>query len=435
MNSEFRQRKSMFDNTWTLSIALASSGVVVSWYFGLAQIDITPIIWALASLAFLQFALNSRQAYIESVARLRTLAMLSHLLGIALLGIAWHLAGGLQQPLFPLFVALPLIASPLVLSYWQQQASLGLLLVVLASAVVLSPDTNSFIQARYGIGLVSPDLLPAWIPRSRLAFADVNTSPTFNLALMGTMALFAIALNAVARALIAALGRMIARSESLQEELRRAQQITADLIFKAPYCEAIVAVGSGRVLHASERFSQLFNVSTSEDGSFLLDVVAFAYPDVIRRLISNGGEEIQGATINGRDVVLRVRASVFNLKDSKVVRVSIENSDDICWRSAVDALEQPAFAVNSQGKVMFLNKAAKAAFGEHAEGARADVLLGSAKNRWWDIAPLESARRIIDLQGRQYLASIRRERIAQSIGDMYFVYLHARTTQNAAAVA
>jgi PAS domain-containing protein len=434
---EFLQRKSMFDNSWTLSVVLASSAVVVSWYFGLAQFDISPIIWVLAALALAQFALNSRLRKVDTESRVRSRAMLSHALGILMLGAAWHLAGGLQQPLFPLFMALPLIASPLILNFWQQQVSLGVLLIVLGSAVLLSPDTNSFIQARYGIGLVSPDLMPTWMPRSRLAFADVNTSPAFNLLLMGTMAICLMALNAVSRAIIAGLSRSGARSQSLQEELRRAQRITAELIFNAPYPEAIVALSTGRILHASQRFAESFQLPASHDGSFLLDVVKFAYPDVIKRLLNSGGEEIQAATVNGREVVLRVRAATFNLKDSKVARINLENSDDICWRSAFDALEQPAFAVNSHGKVVFLNKSAKAMFGVEAEGADADTVLGlgPSTNRWWDIAPLESARRVVDLRGQPYLASLRRERIAQSIGEMCFVHLHARSSQYAVAAA
>ena len=436
MSIEVRQRKSMFDNMWTLSIVLASSAVVASWYFGLAQFDITPIIWTLAALAALQFALNSRSRNAESDAHLRTIAMASHLLGIVMLGVAWHLSGGIQQPLFPLFMALPLVATPLILNFWQQQAALAVLLGVLASAVLLSPDTNSFIEARYGIGIVSNDLIPSWMPKSRLAFADVNTSPSFNLILM-TMATFLVSLNAAARATIALLGRLIERGESLQEELRRAQRITAELIFQAPYCEAIVALGTGRILHASERFANTFALRTADDGSFLLDVIRFSYPDVIKRLLNSGGEEIQGATINGRELVLRVRASIFDLKGSKVARVSIENSEDICWHKAVDALEQPAFAVDSHGKVVFLNKSAAATFGADAEGATAESLLGTgpSKNRWWDIAPLESARRVVDLRGEPYLAYIRRERIAPSIGELSFIHLQPRAKQYAAAVA
>ena len=433
---ELRQRKDLFDNTWMLAIVLAVMSVVVFWYLGLGQVDAAPVIWTLAALALLQYLSGTHTASTASTRHLQRAALISQSLGIVGMGVAWHLFGGIQQPLFPLFIMLPLFTGALVLNFWQQQMALFALLAVLLSGVLLSPDTNSFIEERYGLGLASARWLPDWIPHSRVAFTDVSTSPTYNLLLTASLAVFAVALSATSRAIIALSWRLIDRVHTLQDEVDHTRQVNASLVTNAPACEVLVTAGTGRILQASAQFEREFAGSVAAEGQFLLDAIAFAYPVVIKRLMTMGGEEIQGATVEGREVILRVRAGVMQAGKSPVVRMSVEHCNDIGWRGALDALDQPLFVINSRGNVVFFNRRATDLFGSAAEAAEAQDLFDSGtKARWWDIAPLESARRVLDRDGRQYLASIRRERVVESIGEFCFVHLHERETVDALAAS
>jgi len=424
---DLRKRKDVFDNTWMLTIVLSASSIIVFWYLGLGQVDTAPIIWTLASLGVMQFVLNSRTATRASVRELRTLAQTSAVIGICTMAVAWHLFGGLQQPMFPLFIMLPLLTGALILNFWQQQATVILFLVVLLSGVLLSPDTNSFIEERYGLAAFSAHVLPAWIPRSRVAFLDVSTSPTYNLMMTGCLAILAVALTATSRAIVALSWRSADSVETLRAEVAEVRQLSASMVENAPFSEVLLTPGTGRILLASERFIEIFGVNAPAAGQFLLDAVPFNYPVVIKRLIAVGGEEIQGAVVHGREVVLRVRARLIE-GESPMVRLSIEPCDDICWRGAVDALEQPVFALNARGRLIFLNRPAVAVFGAQSEGSEATDLFDKSPgtSRWWDIAPLESTRRMLPRGGRVYLATIRRERIAESIGELSFVYLVER---------
>jgi len=431
--AEMRRYKAMFDNTWTLSTVLATALAVISWYFGLAQVDIGPVVWSLAAMALAQLALSSL-AIRASQLRLQISALASQLLGTVMMGTVWHLFGGLQQPLFPLFIVLPLLTGALLLGFWQQQAATVALLLVLFSGIVLSADTNSFIEARYGIHLMSPESLPVWVPRSRIAFADVTTSPGYDLMMMATVAVIAFAVSTSARALVNLCARGADRVRSLEEDLERQHEALALLVKGAPGAEVLVMAGSGRIVHASDEFSRVFDIPAAE-GLFLLDSVAFAYPGVIKKLMSAGGSEIQGARVRGRDSVLRIRAGIVGSGQSQMARLALEACDDVCWRGAVDALEEPVFALNAQGEVVFLNRAAATVFGEEAHGASGSTLFEAGAARWWDIAPLESARRLLDRGGRRYFASIRRERIADSVGELSFVHLHEREPVHAVAVS
>jgi PAS domain-containing protein len=434
---DLRQRKVVFDNTWTLTTVLTAIGAACSWYFNLSDVDIAPVIWTLAALAILQFTFNALAERAVEVARFRHFALCSHATGILVLGAAWHLDGGLQQPTIVMLMLLPLFCGVLIFDFWQQQLATVLVLLVLASGVLLSADTNSFIEQRYGLDVLNIDSLPAWLPRSRVAFVDVSTSPRYNLMLTGTIALLALALSATARNINALSSRFIDRAVSLQAEATRAQALAAQLITNSPSSEVVVAANTGRVLHASDRFRSAFDVAHSETSPFLLDVIAFAYPSVIKRLMQAGGEEIQAATVRGREAVLRIRGSVIDSSSSPLVRLNIEGCEDICWRRSVDALSEPVFAVDSRGDVAFLNRAAVEIFGPDAEGAAATLLLesGPGNHHWWDIAPLESARRLFDMRGRRYLASIRRERVAASVGELSFIHLHEREHAPIAAVS
>jgi PAS domain-containing protein len=421
-----RRYKVTFDSTWTVTIVLATTLAILSWYFGLAQIDIAPVIWTLAGLALAQLALGLPTRRARSPQRLRWLALWAQILGTLLLGVGWHLFGGLQQPLFPIFIILPLLPAALLLGFWQQQLALVALLAVLASGILLSPDTNSFLEIRYGVRFAGLDLLPGWVPRSRVAFADVNTSPGYDLMLVITVAVIGVAATAMARSLAGTFSSGGVRVEQLEDELARLEHLNTQLISRAPSAAVLVDPGSGRIVRASERFAHSLGL-TDPAGQFLLDAVAFHYPTVIKQLMQTGGEEIQGAMLNGREVVLRVRAELLESGAAPATALAVEIYTELGLRGELDAVEEPVFTVTAAGHVALPNRSAAALLGEGAEGLAAAGIFEGEAPRWWDIAPLESARRILRRGSQSYLVCIRRERVVASIGELAFVRLQPVT--------
>jgi PAS domain-containing protein len=428
---DVRVHKAIFDTSWMMAIVFATALAIVSWYFRLVQVDIAPVIWTLATLALGQFALSSQSRRTTSRTGIRRLALASQCLGTLLMGVSWHLFGGLQQPLFPFFAALPLVTGAMMFGFWEQQAATLLLIAVAFSGILFSPETNSFIEERYGISLAAAHHVPDWLPRSRVAFADVSTSPAYNLMWIAGVSIVIFAMSAAARALVGLRIRDTERIHSLQSDVSRYQELTKQIVTRAPASEVLVMSMSGRIVNASDRFLQAFDL-TETSGQFLLDCVEFAYPAVIKRLMMSGGEEIQGAIVRGRDIVVRVRAEVMGWGAWQVAVVNIERCDDICWRGEVDALDEPVFAVNARGEVAFMNKAALQLFGAAAEGAAAARLFDSGSARWWDIAPLQSARRALHRGERRYVALIRRARVADSVSELSFVHLYDRAQTHVA---
>jgi PAS domain-containing protein len=415
------RHKAMFDHTWTLATLLATVLAVAWWELGLAQFAVAPVIWALAALAAIQYLLNFQARGATSVTTLRHAALASQLLGTALIAVSWHLFGGIQQPLYPLIIVLPLLTGTLVLTFWQQQIAIVAILVVLASGVLLSPDTNSFIQERYGIGLASAHLLPSFIPRSRVVFPDVSTSPAYDLLLTAMVAVVCLALSTTARALVMLCRRDAVQVTALEEEVERLRHATRELVARTP-APVLIASSTGRIVHASDRLVAAFGLEGSSE-PFLLDAIAFKHPQVVRQLMTVGGEDIQPATVQGRERLLRVRAEVLPRTSSPLTLLTIESGDDLYLRGQLDALEEPVFAIGSDGRLAYLNRSALTLFGPDADGGLATAVFAAHAAHWWEIAPLASAHRLLDYRERRYHASIRRVRIAASAHELSFVQL------------
>jgi PAS domain-containing protein len=418
---ELHRHKTMFDNTWTLATLLATVLAVAWWQLGLAQFAVGPVIWALAALAAIQYLLNAQARGATSAATLRHVALTSQLLGTALIAVSWHLFGGIQQPLYPLIIVLPLLTGALVLTFWQQQIAVVAILLVLASGVLLSPDTNSFIQERYGIGLASVQLLPSFIPRSRTVFPDISTSPAYDLLLTAMVAVVCLALSTTARALVTLCRRDAVQVTALEEEVERLRQATRELVARTP-APVLIASSTGRVVHASDRLIEAFGLEGAAE-PFLLDAIAFKHPQVVRRLMTVGGEDIQPATVQGRERLLRVRAEILPRTSSPLTLITIESGDDLYLRGQLDALEEPVFAIGADGRLAHLNRSALTLFGSEADGGLATAVFAAHPAHWWEIAPLASARRLLDYRERRYYASIRRVRIAESAQELSFVQL------------
>ncbi len=434
--TELQECKRVFDNVWYLFIALATAALLIPWYLKLNPLDISPAVTALIATTVVQAILNGWARTITSAARLQTLATLAQMTGLIGMGVVWHLMGGLQNPTFALFVIAPMLVGPLVLSVWQQAVVLSLSGALLFSALMLSPTVNSFVDERYGVQLLHPGFIPLSIPRSRVVFPEVTTTPPFDILMLVNLAIAGWALNAASAAVTKLLSRNLHRHRTLQEEAARAGQLADDLIVEAPSPEVLVAPNSGKIIQSSRRFIENFQCSGTTDGAFLLDLIDFRYPAVIKRLMREGGEDLQAAQLNGRQVNLRIRASIISRTGAPVSRMTIEPSEEQCWRGALDAMDDPVVAIDCEGRICFGNRAAVEVLGPFEPSqALADQDLGfdSDAARWWDIAPLDSARRLITARGRSYMATIRRTRVAVGVGTMTYVFLQARSQAHAAA--
>jgi PAS domain-containing protein len=430
-NGESAQKlRAVFDSVWTLTTLLTTALLVVCWYFGLAQVSIVPAIVLLSALTASQLALTMSTRHYQGML-LRRVVLSSQLLGTTVLGIVWHLAGGLQQPVLALLIVVPLLPAFALLNLWQRTcAGVALVMVLISGLLLASTPTNSFLQERYGLQLTFHSL-PTWLPHSHSAFTDVSTSAPYDLMLVVSAVVLTVALAATAGIVATLSEQLNSRTLSLASEVERLRQLNTQLMVHAPSADLLVASATGRIVTASLRFAQEFNW-TATPGSFLLDFVSFRFPEIIRRLMIEGGEDIQIAAIKGQEYLLRVRAVVAGQPGDQLSRMCFERCDELAWRGEVNALDEPIFAINGKGQVLFPNRAAVELFGNTMEGRLAESLFEGSADHWWDISPLVTARRVVRRGTERYVASIRRERLASSVTEMTIVRLTGNREQQAA---
>jgi PAS domain-containing protein len=412
-----------FERTWLLTTLVATALEVFGWYFGLTQIDVEQVLVLLALLTACQLALASRTRF-ASLPSLRAGVLASQLLGTALLGLVWHLTGGLQQPLFPVLIALPLMPAFFVLTLWQRFLTTVALVALLTTGLILAPESsNSFLVQRYGLHSFLPGR-PHWLPASHVAFIDVNTTSPYELMLVTTLAVVAVSIGATAGVIADLSARARERVRNLSREVARLQDLNSELVAQAPSAEILASSATGKIIAASARFTREFALS-DYSGKPLLDAAGFRYPDVIRRLLSAGGEDVQIVTIEGRETLMRIWAVVVAGKDESLTRLCFERSDELAWRGAANALEEPLFSISANGQVIFPNRAAVALFGVSLDGRMAESLFDGSTDRWWDISPLDNARRIVRNGQNRYVAAITRERLATTLNEVSIVRLMA----------
>ena len=182
----------------------------------------------------------------------------------------------------------------------------------------------------------------------------------------------------------------------------------------------LIASSTGRIVHASDRLIEAFGLEGAAEPLPRCHRVQAsagrAAPDDGRR---RGHPASHGA---GGAPAPRARRDIA-ADVVPLTLITIESGDDLYLRGQLDALEEPVFAIGADGRLAHLNRSALTLFGSEADGGLATAVFAAHPAHWWEIAPLASARRLLDYRERRYCASIRRVRIAESAQELSFVQL------------
>src|SRR5437667_3617268 len=112
-------RVHLLDDTWLLTIFAILLGIALPWFVSGLHIDFAATAAGLLALAAVHVVLAAISGVRPSSQSRGTLGLSSlHALGVAAMVFIWHHAGGLQNPLFLLVFALPVIGA-IFLSRWQ----------------------------------------------------------------------------------------------------------------------------------------------------------------------------------------------------------------------------------------------------------------------------------------------------------------------------
>lgn len=404
-------RIQLLDDIWVLTLLAVLIATAAPRLLSAFDFEFGAVVWGLLGLGAVHVALavaaereRARGAWSSSM------LLTIHAAGVMLVGVVWYYAGGMRNPLFLLAFVLPVIGAS-VISRWQPYLTAALGIVVAATvALRQTPELRWYAAGLDGAG--------AWLA-TQFSNADSGTTAPFagfyapSGYFVVTLAVFAILLCACAVAaefLAALFMRLHQRANLAREEAELAQELWIQLIRNLPVPAILVEVEARQLVCRSDCWAASFGApdapNTPATGD-LFGMVQFSYPEVVEELIAGEGGSVRPCMFRRagqlRAAEIHVQP-ILHLGRRLALVIMADVTESFCVQSALDAADYAAVVVDSEERVMGLNKPARGLFADIKPGMAAFPLLGTAAARkgWWDPGLRGRCRSQAEIHGRVY---------------------------------
>jgi PAS domain-containing protein len=384
-------RVHLLDDIWLLTIVAILVATGLPWLASGFEVDLGTASWGLLALGGIYIAFSILASPMRPQGRWHARALtLLDVAGVIMIGFIWQHVGALQNPMFLLVFALPVIGA-IFISRWHPY--------LIATVSVLVVGIAALAQASelrwYASGLVGGGAWVTWL----FGHQSAVTQPSFSgfyapssylvvLLEVFTVALFACAVAAEYIGTI--FERLNAHSIMARAEAERGQDLWVSLIERLPLSALLIASDTMRVVAASEfAATYLKDGEVPLEGRNLFEVLQFSYPDVIHELITGSGGGSPMAVLRVADQMRLTQVRVLHVahKGRRLALLTIEDSTEIfCLRAALDTSEYAALVVDARGRVLAFNRLAAGLFGRAEVGMDAAQLLSqpAAGLRMWE---------------------------------------------------
>ena len=375
-----RERKRLLDGGTVAILTTVFVAIAIPWFLRVLPIDL-----ALATRAAFAYLV----VYLGAAAltnRLRTVRALGVAVlalqgsAICFLGLLWHLAGGLQTPMFLAAFCLPVIASGIVLPRRAAYgAALWSVLVVGLLALAESSDLRWYLfQLGFAVDRIARFLPP--LPQRSEPFPGLVGSPAYLFVIVFSFAIFEFGCAALATSLARALRHLTDRLTASRAADGEASGLLTATLRAASTPEVLIFSDTGQVVLASDSFLRAM-VLHGEDlvGRDLFELIGFAESGTVRALLRAGGDMPFCRYIVGKEPrVTNLRVDPFCYGNAPYARVSFTDRTDLFYlQSAFQAIEEAIIVIGADDRLRYANPAAEALFGELYFGMDASTGLGS----------------------------------------------------------
>jgi PAS domain-containing protein len=393
-----RERKRLLDEVTVWIVVGVSVAVAGSWFLRGLPIDI-----GLAARAAFGFTLLYIIAATLADRLHRPRALVAALLllqgsGIAFLGLFWHLAGGLQNPMFLLAFALPVIASGIVL--WRWQALVAALLSITTVAFVALVESAELRWYLFQLG-TPIDRFLRWLPvvSGRLEpLPGFTPRPSYLIVVLVVFVVLQLLCALLTEFLGQTLRRWHGRLASVAADANGAANGLFPAALKAaPTPAVLVLPDNGQILLASDGFvKRMLLHGENLAGKALFDLIRFVEPDRVRSLLQAGGGDLPFCLyhIGPEARVARLHVYAFRCHGSTYAYVSFGDQTDLFYlHTAFQTIDEPMLVLGADDRLRYANRAAEELFGELYFGMDVQAALNGAglPERWW-MAPLSPGR-------------------------------------------
>jgi diguanylate cyclase (GGDEF)-like protein len=362
------ERKRLLDSAWVMCWVSLIGAAAVPWFLSVLPIDLGRAAWFVfvSALAYLlAAALTDRLTNQSAVAMAMRLMPLA---SIVLMGALWHLVGGIANPIFLLAFVLPVVISSSTTISRQGHVS-----AALSSVVVWVIALAESAQLRWYVlggrpslqSLIEP--VAAVLPRRPEIFAEVGTSPAYQLTILVTFTVTQVLVAFLATPLSTLLRRLDTRIQTSHRMLNEVQGLFHAVLTAEPDPSVIVYADSLQVVQASDSFFKRMLLRPSAIVSrSLFDVVRFDRADVVGQALSQPSGVLPFCVyrVEGEPRIANLNFHRTDHQGAKYIYVGWQEVTDLYYlQSAFDAVDDPLVVVSADMRLQYANRGARELFG------------------------------------------------------------------------
>jgi PAS domain-containing protein len=403
-------RVRLLDDTWLVTIFAVLFATAVPWLVSGLAIDFIATAAGLITLGAIHLAFVALSGHGNGNQRRRSRTLIAlHSIGVIAIAYIWQHAGGLQNPLFLLVFALPVIGA-IFLSRWQPYA-MAILAVVLVAliAAIEAPELRWYVP-----GL---NAAIAWFETvlgrgNGLPFAGFYAPSEYFVVLLEVFVIMLFACAVAAEYLGSVFERLETQVGAAWAEAERGQQLWSTLLERLPLPAFLVDANTSEVILASAAALAKFEGDAgSLAGRGLFEVLPFSYPEVVQELLSGAGGAAKPCMVRHGERLLATEVRVQHLaqKGRRFALVVVNDmTQDLCVQAALDAAEHAALVVDSNGRVLAFNKPAGALFPDTRIEGDVSRLLPQAEREgpWWNPGLAGRSKMHVTIMQRVYQLTI-----------------------------
>lgn len=383
-------RVHLLDDLWLLTIFAILLAAGLPWLVSSFGMQLGAALLGVLALAAVHvaFTVLVSPADVLGRGRRRMLALL-HAVGVAVIGLIWHYAGGLQNPAFLIVFALPVVGA-IFLSRWQPYLSAFIaVLIVAAVALAEAPELRWYASGFDPIGSWLVAKLGTSTAAADTPFPGFYAPAGYYLVLIEGFAILMLACAFAAEYLGAIFDRLHAHVAAARIDAEHGRELWSSLIEELPRPAVLVDAATMQVVAESASVAESGWTRAPAMGRKLGEIVQFSYPEIIEELVAGAGGTAPEVTLRagGELRMARVRVQHIAHRGKRFALVVIEDqTETFAVRAALDAAEQATLVLDAAGRVLVFNKPARALFSSARLGAEGAPLLALPElpERWWE---------------------------------------------------
>jgi len=363
------ERKRILDSAWVVCWVALLAVAAVPWFLKVLAINLATAAWFVFGSGLAYLAVAAVADRVGSPRALLATMRIMPLTSIVLMGLLWHLVGGLSNPVFLIAFVLPVIVSSSTLSHQAHVSAFVSIVVTFAIALAESPDLRWYLVGGASWMWATMDAVASVLPSPQSdLFPDVRTSPAYQFTILTTFTVTQLLVAFLATPLATLLRRLDNRIQFSDERLNEVQGLFQAVLSAEPNPSVIVYADSFQIVQASTSFLKRMLLSPHEIvGKRLFDVVRFDHVDALRSVLSTPSGEFPFSVYRvGNE--LRIANLHFYRTDHLGVGYLYlgwqELTDLYYLQSAFDAIEDPLVIIAADSRLRYANRTARQLFGD-----------------------------------------------------------------------